>query len=296
MAYIRVKWIKGNPYLYEQESYRVGKKVKTRHIRYIGKFGYSSASGGFPGDSTVDPSRRKAITTEIEKLEYRNSNPYERSILQTYLEQNDFSFRVGDNDPDLTSATGYVAVQRRSRKVTEFALCVSSTPTTWMHETGHALELQDQLVDEEIEELRQEFIDSVKADYERAVEGSMKEIEGFVQKYGHLINLRLELQSRYDKKYAQHIDKISDLLERAKDGRIPETALKSQFRSWVRPDYRLKKEEVFADVVASLIIDAKTAFESHGKAGRKFLTRTYVKLYTHLENEYSMSLGKPKEE
>jgi hypothetical protein len=37
MSYIRSKTIKGNQYLYEQESYRENGSVKTRHIKYIGQ-------------------------------------------------------------------------------------------------------------------------------------------------------------------------------------------------------------------------------------------------------------------
>jgi hypothetical protein len=36
MSYIREKEIKGNKYYYEQRSVRVGDKVKTEHIRYVG--------------------------------------------------------------------------------------------------------------------------------------------------------------------------------------------------------------------------------------------------------------------
>src|SRR4051794_35628168 len=36
MAYVSVKRIKGRRYAYIQESYRVGKKVKTRQVGYIG--------------------------------------------------------------------------------------------------------------------------------------------------------------------------------------------------------------------------------------------------------------------
>jgi hypothetical protein len=38
MAYIKEKFINGSgPYLYLQESYREGDKVKTRHLKYLGK-------------------------------------------------------------------------------------------------------------------------------------------------------------------------------------------------------------------------------------------------------------------
>ena len=37
MAFIRIKMIKGNPYYYEQESYWKDGRVKTKHVRYIGK-------------------------------------------------------------------------------------------------------------------------------------------------------------------------------------------------------------------------------------------------------------------
>lgn len=37
MSYIRIKTINGNDYLYEQESFREGNKVKSRHVKYIGK-------------------------------------------------------------------------------------------------------------------------------------------------------------------------------------------------------------------------------------------------------------------
>jgi len=39
MSYVRKKNIKGKEYLYEQRSDRVGGKVKTTHVKYIGKEG-----------------------------------------------------------------------------------------------------------------------------------------------------------------------------------------------------------------------------------------------------------------
>jgi len=42
---IRDKTIYGNDYTYEQQSIRLGNKVTTKHIRYIGKSGRSSSLG-----------------------------------------------------------------------------------------------------------------------------------------------------------------------------------------------------------------------------------------------------------
>ena len=43
MSYIRTKTIKGNKYQYEQSSQRIDGKVKTTHVRYIGKGGGTSS-------------------------------------------------------------------------------------------------------------------------------------------------------------------------------------------------------------------------------------------------------------
>lgn len=44
MAYDRIKYINGQPYIYRQESYRVNGKVRTRHICYVGKGGMCLAN------------------------------------------------------------------------------------------------------------------------------------------------------------------------------------------------------------------------------------------------------------
>src|SRR5215213_5219958 len=93
MSYLRVKWIKGYPYLYEQASYRVGKQVKTKHIRYIGRYGYSSGGVGSLGRTGFKYAQpedlhfldKEYVDTQISYLKEADNYPYEREILRSYM-------------------------------------------------------------------------------------------------------------------------------------------------------------------------------------------------------------------
>src|SRR5215212_9486598 len=99
MSYLRVKWIKGHPYFYEQASYRIGKQVKTRHIRYIGKFGWKGGTGvshetGFIPPADLTQERQKYINNKLSRLTEGDAYPYERDILRQYLYCQNYKFAV----------------------------------------------------------------------------------------------------------------------------------------------------------------------------------------------------------
>ena len=60
MSYVVKRMIKGNPYLYEQESFRENGKVRTRTLRYLGKGSkivdkwQAGKEFGFTGSTLVD--------------------------------------------------------------------------------------------------------------------------------------------------------------------------------------------------------------------------------------------------
>ena len=60
MSFIRTKYIKGIPYLYEVESVRIGGKVVQKHIRYIG------AAGGARQELGTTTSVQLGTTTSVQ--------------------------------------------------------------------------------------------------------------------------------------------------------------------------------------------------------------------------------------
>ncbi len=300
MSYLRVKWIKGHPYLYEQASYRVGDKVKTKHIRYVGNFGFVGGGhgGGFPFAEHISQKRKKDIDGQIARVYLNNQHPYEREILRRCLYPHKFPLLIGVKEaPDLQGASGYVERTKTTpTKVTAFALRAESAPFTCMHELGHVFEFGDHIIDDEIDTLRTEFIDQVHQSLTAAVLGDLAEKEAFIKQYAPLIDIREDFHTQPVKVKSLKDRDIYQMLEDVKAGVVHKTIFDMEFLYWTHPDYRLEKpQEIFADAVSSLIIDPKRAFEAHTPTGRKFLSKVYVKLYKHLEEKYSISLDRPKE-
>lgn len=291
MSYIRIKWIKGHPYLYEQQSYRVGSKVKTKHIRYIGKFGFTG-SGRFSAPQSLTEERKTSIDREIARLELGKSYPYEREILRQCLYHHSFPFIV-DGSASLWLAEGYV---RHTDKevVVGFGVRRASSPFTWMHELGHLLELEDHILDEELKALRSAFTGEIEQSYQQAVQGGLEAKEVFINTFGRLIDLRVDFERGYRSLETRDREDIHLWLERAKGGPLFEPVFNVLFRGWVNAAYRLEPEEIYADSVAALIINPKKAFELHTLVGKKYLSKVYTKLSTHLEGKYKISLGRPK--
>lgn len=63
MAYIRTKTIKGKQYSYLQKSVRVGNKVQTKHLKYIGKTDYAP----------VNRSEEPLLAEFVENVDYVNA-------------------------------------------------------------------------------------------------------------------------------------------------------------------------------------------------------------------------------
>ncbi len=309
MSYLRVKWIKGHPYLYEQASYRVGSQVKTKHIRYIGQFGFTGSPGFLP-PANLTPIRKQAVDTEMTKLSLGSKYPYEREILRTFLYSHNFQFTV----KPLSLKYGQVEISRWGifiqeldkfglldgayGRVKELALIPESNAFTWMHEVGHALELQDWVVNKELDNLRAKFVDEVGDAYNRALFGRIEEKQAFVDRFGELIDIRRDFFAKLEPDYDSLIDRAHsyNLLERLKAGRLDEGHFDDYLELWVEPEKRLNDEEIFADSVASVIIDPKLAFKAHNTPlGKKYLEKVYTALYAHFEEKYNISLSKPQQ-
>lgn len=92
---IRQKNIKGNSYWYEQRSERVGGKVKTRHVRYIGKAGGRGGDGQAAGvavskktEGFIEEVETKKPKTAREGLAiYRKHKPSLRELNKVRKEQ-----------------------------------------------------------------------------------------------------------------------------------------------------------------------------------------------------------------
>ena len=201
MSYLRIKWIKGHPYLYEQASYREGDKVRTKHIRYVGKYGYagSGRSSGGPSGFTpppgLSPERKAYVDKEINRLKLRDKFPFDCDILRQYLYHQDYKLRFNSRRKKML---GYVESSRNGSgqtvKVLELGLRSDSDAFTWLHEMGHSLEHADGLVDNELTKLRFEFAAEAYRRYKTAIEqlqqGQISEAESFIHKYGALIDIR----------------------------------------------------------------------------------------------------------
>jgi hypothetical protein len=275
----------------------VGKKVKTRHVRYIGKYGYrsSGSSGGLPGFQPpvgLTAKRKEYVDKEISKLKQGKEYPYELEILRQYLYHHDFEF-LGASGRQKPHLLGYV-IHTLDGEVTSLGLQSKSGRFTWIHELGHALEFADKLLDDELTGLRFEFLVQVDRAYRQAQQDRIEGKALFMQRFGKLINIRQTLDSWAPDSKPVENDFIYTQLERIQAGEIPESAFNHIFESWVRKAYRLSLEEIFADSVSALILNPKYAFEAHGAEGRKYLSKLYVRLYRHLEEKYQLSLGRPK--
>lgn len=115
MGYIRTKTIKGNDYLYEQESYRVGNQVRTRHIRYVGKGGNLRGSG-LQGSGSTKSKNRIFNNNEIEKEFGYTENPNEAGFITSDGKMLDFSGRNNasgyKNNKPLPNQPDYLAGRR----------------------------------------------------------------------------------------------------------------------------------------------------------------------------------------
>lgn len=89
MSYIRTKIINGNSYLYEQESYRDNKgHVHTKHVRYIGKQGFTH---GNLGTTSKSNKAKLGTTKKIEHVHpkefhslhpsHNNVNPFDKKYV-----------------------------------------------------------------------------------------------------------------------------------------------------------------------------------------------------------------------
>lgn len=293
MSYLRLKWIKGHPYLYEQASYRVGKQVKTRHIRYIGKHGYRGATSvgsaaGFQPPGGLTPERRAYIDRYIARLKHGPSQPYEREILRQVLYHHNFAVSI------LTSQTARGQVwHTQAGEVTKFRLRKDAHAFTWLHELSHLLEFGDHLVDDELMTLRAAFRQAIQRAYREAATGDVEQKATFIQQFGPLINLRQALDTWLPDAKPVENQFIYQQLERVRAGELPEAAFTDLLRAWVDVAYRLSEAELFADSVASLMLNPQFAFRVHGQAGKPYLAKLYLKLYQHLERKYHLSLGRP---
>ena len=294
MSYTRIKWIKGHPYLYVQSSYRVGSRVKTKYIRYIGRFGYGSYQrqgiAGFIPPAGLTPERHAYVDKEIAKLKQGTAYQYEREILRQFLYHHNFRF-IGASRR--RTAWGYV-MRQVGGNVIEFGVQSTSGNFTWMHELGHALEFQDKIVTEEIRHLREKFIESIAIAYVGALYGGLAEKEAFITQYAPLIDIRTSMKNGASQPLRLEERAIYQRLMQTKEGIIPESAFTRVFQAWVNAGYRITEAEILADSVAALIIHPELAFETHGEAARPYLSRLYIALHTHLEEKYQISLGKPK--
>jgi hypothetical protein len=89
MSYLRDKKIGNNYYTYEQESYREGKKVRTRHIRYVGRAsGSSVSSSGRVG--TTNTASEPEHTRPIGTTKRASVPEHKRPIGTTKKKQIDF--------------------------------------------------------------------------------------------------------------------------------------------------------------------------------------------------------------
>ncbi len=168
-----------------------------------------------------------------------------------------------------------------------------SSPFTWMHELGHMFEHQDHIVTEDIDKLRSEFIAEVQQAYGKAVSGGLDEKEEFMKTYAPLIDLREDFKLDSQKPKRLEDGEIYKRLNLLKKG-VRWGHFSTDFKDWTDADYRFSSGEIFADAVATLIINPKRAFQVHPGKGKKFLNRLYIKLFKHLEEKYFISLGKPK--
>ena len=193
---------------------------------------------------------------------------------------------------------GYVESSRNGSgqtvKVLELGLRSDSDAFTWLHEMGHSLEHADGLVDNELTKLRFEFAAEAYRRYKTALEklhqGQISEAESFIHKYGALIDIRQHDIASESKKSL----KLLNYLEKVKAGEFDKHQFLTMFSNWTDITYRLKLGEIFADSVASLILDPKKAFDAHGIQGRKYLTRVWIKLVKHFEDKYHLSLQRPR--
>jgi hypothetical protein len=79
VSYLALKKVKGNYYLYRQESYREGGKVRTRTLAY---YGAVSPSVG----QQVEKTKREARQTELKALVYNNRKTVREILKQTVKE------------------------------------------------------------------------------------------------------------------------------------------------------------------------------------------------------------------
>lgn len=79
MSYLALKKVKGNYYLYRQESYREGGKVRTRTLAY---YGAVSSSVG----QQVEKTKREVRQTELKALVYNNRKAVREILKQTVKE------------------------------------------------------------------------------------------------------------------------------------------------------------------------------------------------------------------
>ena len=122
MSYKVIKWIKGNPYLYSQRTYRVGDRVYTQS-KYIGRAGerevakYSRRTIGADTPQAKSPAHERigkisdgdeseVNTTKIDRKFKKKINLKRFSISESALvkEREDFIWQM---EPNLLSIFGY---------------------------------------------------------------------------------------------------------------------------------------------------------------------------------------------
>lgn len=294
MAYLRVKWIKGNPYLYEQESYREGDRVRTRHLRYISRQTLATTGEGAGHRRLVNPQRQRDIDSQFERLELASEYPFEAGLLAECLYQNSIPLRVAEAGYTKVAIEGEGAPLKicesfndyllgGHQRKGELILFSHASPFTWMYTLGKTLVQESQILTHKMDSLLSEYINQIKLAHKQAIDGSYEAAESFIATFGELMDVRkiyspdIEgVSTSYlfpDKQY------ISSYLEKVRVGQASWEEFRNHFSTWVVPKVRFAVEEMFAVGTAALMMGAKKAFEIFADEGKRVLTELYPLAY-----------------
>jgi len=87
MAFTRIKYSKGRPYLYRVENYREGGKVRQRHLQYIGPVNVDSKITEIESALQTSESQEKEMQKRADWNQEGDKVMYEREVKQEQEEQ-----------------------------------------------------------------------------------------------------------------------------------------------------------------------------------------------------------------
>lgn len=306
MAYIRVKWISGSPYLYLQESYRENGKVKTRTVKYIGRGhggGGRGSSGG--GGQVGTAASRAGVDAQLQQLQHVEKYSVEANILKEFLYRHDAPLRVATeaesavDDVDMSDSLYEYLLADYNRINGESVLLPSSSPFTWMHTLGHLIQETDSIVTERVAQELNFFAVTAKNLLTDAFQGSLSQAEEFITRFGDYIDIRQVFSVNSEDKEADDVlfnkEEIVTYLQQTKEGELNSSLFNQRFKAWVVPNFHFSTREIFARGLAALTIDAKYAAKCFGKEGKTLLTVMYPVIHFAFEGfQWAITGRKPR--